>query len=60
MSSRLAVDAVLQVIEGLEAANRKGVLHRDIKPAELFRRRIGIDQDRRLRVVHLDRAARYT
>ncbi|MEY2598317.1 MAG: hypothetical protein RLZZ142_576 [Verrucomicrobiota bacterium] len=31
-----AVDAVLQVIAGLEAAAKQGVLHRDIKPANCF------------------------
>ena len=31
-----AVDAVLQIIDGLEAADRKGVLHRDVKPANCF------------------------
>lgn len=32
-----AVDAILQVIDGLRAAAQKGVLHRDIKPANCFR-----------------------
>jgi len=27
-----AVDCVLQLVEGLEAAQRIGILHRDIKP----------------------------
>lgn len=31
-----AVDAILQVIDGLEAAREKGVLHRDVKPANCF------------------------
>lgn len=31
-----AVDAILQVITGLEAAAEAGVLHRDIKPANCF------------------------
>ncbi|MFK8115027.1 MAG: protein kinase, partial [Rubripirellula sp.] len=31
-----AADAVLQIIDGLEAADQKGVLHRDVKPANCF------------------------
>jgi uncharacterized RDD family membrane protein YckC len=31
-----AVDAILQMIEGLEAAHNAGILHRDIKPANCF------------------------
>lgn len=31
-----AVDVILQVIEGLEAAQAVGVLHRDVKPANCF------------------------
>lgn len=31
-----AVDAMLQVIEGLEAAQTVGILHRDIKPSNCF------------------------
>ncbi len=33
---REAVDAILQVIAGLEAAAAKGVLHRDVKPSNCF------------------------
>jgi uncharacterized RDD family membrane protein YckC len=31
-----AVDAILQIIAGLEAAGDKGVLHRDVKPSNCF------------------------
>jgi hypothetical protein len=31
-----AVDAILHVIEGLEAASAQGVLHRDVKPSNCF------------------------
>jgi serine/threonine protein kinase len=31
-----AVDAILDVIEGLEAAQRTGIVHRDIKPSNCF------------------------
>jgi len=31
-----AVDAILQVVAGLEAAAAKGVLHRDVKPSNCF------------------------
>lgn len=40
-----AVDAVLQMIDGLEAAEAQGVLHRDIKPANCF-----IDSDGSIKI----------
>lgn len=33
---RDAVDAILGIIDGLEAAHQKGVLHRDMKPSNCF------------------------
>ena len=36
MRPGVAVDTVLQIIDGLEAAHTHGVLHRDIKPANCF------------------------
>jgi uncharacterized RDD family membrane protein YckC len=40
-----AVDAILQVVEGLEAALTAGILHRDVKPSNCF-----IDQDGTVKV----------
>lgn len=40
-----AVDAILQIIDGLKAAQEKGVLHRDVKPANCF-----VDADGRVKV----------
>ena len=31
-----AVDAIMQVIEGLDAASKSGVMHRDVKPSNCF------------------------
>jgi eukaryotic-like serine/threonine-protein kinase len=36
MSVAGAVDAILQIISGLEAAEKAGILHRDIKPGNCF------------------------
>jgi eukaryotic-like serine/threonine-protein kinase len=36
MSPAGAVDAVLQIIAGLEAAQRTGIVHRDVKPSNCF------------------------
>ncbi|QEG01263.1 Serine/threonine-protein kinase PrkC [Stieleria maiorica] len=36
MSIRDAVDAVIQIVDGLEAADERGVLHRDVKPSNCF------------------------
>ena len=41
MTSAQAVDAILQVIPGLEAAAAIGILHRDIKPSNCFIHRDG-------------------
>lgn len=36
LDARSAVDCVLDVLEGLEAAQRQGILHRDVKPTNVF------------------------
>jgi uncharacterized RDD family membrane protein YckC/tRNA A-37 threonylcarbamoyl transferase component Bud32 len=41
MQPRDAVDALLDVIDGLEAAERLGIVHRDIKPSNCFMDRSG-------------------
>lgn len=40
-----AVDSILQVIDGLEAAQRLGVLHRDVKPSNCF-----VDPDGKVKI----------
>ena len=40
-----SVDAILQIVDGLEAAHAVGVLHRDVKPSNCF-----IDGDGRVKV----------
>jgi len=35
-SSQLAVDYILDIINGLEAAYQKGIIHRDVKPSNCF------------------------
>jgi uncharacterized RDD family membrane protein YckC len=42
LDPRAAVDSILQVIAGLEAAHAVGVLHRDIKPANCFVSQAGV------------------
>jgi serine/threonine protein kinase len=42
---RKAVDAILQIIDGLEAAAKVGVLHRDVKPSNCF-----VDTDGKIKV----------
>lgn len=49
-----AVDAILQIIAGLDAAQAGGILHRDIKPANCFTDRDGHGEGRRLRAVDFD------
>lgn len=41
LPAREAVDVVLQLISGLEEAQKTGILHRDIKPANCFEDRDG-------------------
>jgi eukaryotic-like serine/threonine-protein kinase len=36
LPAKEAVDFILDVIEGLEAANNAGILHRDVKPSNCF------------------------
>jgi len=45
LDARQAVDYVLDVIEGLEAAQRQGILHRDVKPTNVF-----LDRDGRAKI----------
>ncbi|HZH41107.1 MAG TPA: protein kinase, partial [Gemmatimonadales bacterium] len=45
LSSRAAVDYVLDVLDGLEAAQGQGILHRDVKPSNVF-----LDADGRAKI----------
>ncbi len=40
-----AIDIVLDILDGLEAAHRRGVIHRDLKPSNCF-----VDADGRIKV----------
>ena len=42
MSVPAAVDAILQILSGLEAAYKVGILHRDIKPSNCFTEETGL------------------
>ena len=46
---RRGIDCLIQVCEGLAAAHAQGVIHRDIKPGNLFLTREGAGQDHGLR-----------
>jgi len=41
LAARRAVDAALQVAQGLAAAHEKGIIHRDLKPENIFLTRDG-------------------
>ena len=45
LDARPAVDCVLDVLEGLEAAQHQGILHRDVKPTNVF-----LDADGRAKI----------
>lgn len=41
LEARVAIDLVLQVLDGLEDAHRAGIVHRDVKPSNVLLRRRG-------------------